>query len=102
MTVSKILSKLANKGHFVAFICSLRLPIRSCKLNPYIHKTPFTKIAVESKNSVRSAPGFALVEILPLRAVAVAGLKPDVRRDLENTVNDSLHHPKQNLFYKDC
>ena len=82
----------------MAFICSLRLPTRSCKLNPYIHRAPLTKIDVESKIPVKSTPGLALVEVHPLRAVGLAALQPDVRRDLKNIVNDSLHHPKQNLF----
>ena len=73
----------------MAFICSLQLPIRSCKLNPYIHRAPLTKIDVKSKISVKSTPGLALVEVHPPRAVGLAGLQPDVRRDLENIVNDS-------------
>ena len=44
---------------------------------------------MEAKISVKSTPGLALVEVLPLRAVGLAGLQPDVRRDLENIVNDS-------------
>ena len=67
----------------MAFICSLRLPIRSCKLNPYIHRAPLTKIDVESKISVKSTPGLALVEVLHLGVASLAGLQPDVRRDLE-------------------
>ena len=51
-----------------------------------------------TKTAVKSTPGLALVEVHPPRAVGLAGLQPDVRRDLENIVNDSLHHPKQNLF----
>ena len=51
-----------------------------------------------SKISVKSTPELALVEVHSLRAVGLAGLQPDVRRDLENIVNDSLHNPKQNLF----
>ena len=54
-------------------------------------------LSVESKISVKSTPGLALVEVLLLRAVGLTGLQPDVRGDLENIFNDSLHHPKQNL-----
>ena len=60
-------------------------------MTPYIlpNKTFFAKI------SLKSIPGLAPVEALPL---GVAGLQPDARRDGKKIANDSLHPPEQNLF----
>ena len=55
-----------------------------------------------TKTAVKSTSGLAPIEVLHLGMASLAGLQPDVRRDLEKAANNSLHPPKQIVFFKYC